>query len=143
MPPPNSVSSSPPFDAPDMPPTDDSSLRKRTISEKAASGPSSASPPPSAAHTSTSPKRSFTPFLLLVSLALSGYYAYSNSWFDGVEALTESYALCTRDGAHIHTLDPENPRVECLVVNGSKFTSVGSLGASLTLIACHRRDRSQ
>lgn len=143
MPRPSSVPSSPSSDAPDMPPADDSSLRKRTISEKAPSGPSPVSPAPAATHASTSSGRSFTPFLILVSLALSGYYAYSNSWFDGVEALTESYALCSRDGAHIHTLDPENPRVECLVVNGSKFTSVGSLGASLTLIACHRRDRSQ
>ncbi|KAI0818459.1 amidohydrolase family-domain-containing protein [Trametes gibbosa] len=113
-----------------MPAPEDSALRKRTPPEK--SSPSSSPPPspaaPSASLSSTSSGRSTTILLAFISLALSSYFVYSK-WdsFAFPDPLSDSYAICSREGAQIYTLDADNPRAQCLVVHGSKFTSTGSL----------------
>ena len=124
-----------PSDASDMPPpSDDSPLRKRTPSEK----------PPSSRDTPVNPAQSpshgvpnastRTSKLLvaIISLTLTSYFAYNKLGNIGQPtSLSEPYALCSREGAHIYTLDAKNPRVQCLVVNGSKFTLSGSLSEQL------------
>lgn len=113
-----------------MPPSDDSALRKRTTSEKQ----SSAHSPPAATPSASYPAKasgSFPKLLLaFVSIALSTYFAYTKFSLAAFDALSDSYALCSREGAQIYTLDPEKPRAQCLVVHGSTFTSTGSLGTS-------------
>jgi hypothetical protein len=42
--------------------------------------------------------------------------------------LPDAYALCTRSGAHIYTVDPDFPRVQCMVVQGSHIVDVGAIG---------------
>jgi len=39
-----------------------------------------------------------------------------------------SYAICSRDGSWIYTLDELNPRTQCLVVRGSYIVDSGTLG---------------
>ncbi|KAH9851483.1 amidohydrolase family-domain-containing protein [Lenzites betulinus] len=113
-----------------MPPSDDSSLRKRTpADQKSASPPASPPPAPAAqpAPPSTSSGRS-TLLLVFVSLALSSYFVYSK--WDSLgfpDDLSDSYAICSREGAGIYTLDTDTPRAQCLVVHKSKFTNTGSL----------------
>jgi len=42
--------------------------------------------------------------------------------------LPDAYALCSRSGAHIYTVDPDFPRVQCMVVQGSHIVDVGAIG---------------
>jgi hypothetical protein len=42
--------------------------------------------------------------------------------------LPDAYALCSRSGAHIYTIDPDYPRVQCMVVQGSHIVDVGAIG---------------
>jgi hypothetical protein len=42
--------------------------------------------------------------------------------------LPDAYALCSRSGAHIYTVDPDYPRVQCMVVQGSHIVDVGAIG---------------
>ena len=75
-----------------------------------------------------------------LSLALSGYFFYGSlSPHSQHAALADSYALCSREGDQIYTVDPDEPRAQCLVVHGGKFASTGSLGASTT---CGRPSRT-
>ena len=46
----------------------------------------------------------------------------------GRAALPDAYALCSRSGAHIYTVDPDYPRVQCMVVQGSQIVDVGAIG---------------
>ncbi|KAI9458558.1 amidohydrolase family-domain-containing protein [Russula earlei] len=41
--------------------------------------------------------------------------------------LPDAYALCSRSGAHIYTVDPEYPRAQCMVVQGSHIVDVGAI----------------
>ncbi|KAI0036858.1 amidohydrolase family-domain-containing protein [Vararia minispora EC-137] len=43
------------------------------------------------------------------------------------QPLPQAYALCSRSGAAIYTVDPERPRAQCMVVNGTLIQDVGSL----------------
>lgn len=47
--------------------------------------------------------------------------------------LPQTYALCSPDG-RILTVDETNPEVECLVVDGSNFSDIGSL--SMDMFTC-------
>jgi hypothetical protein len=42
--------------------------------------------------------------------------------------LPDAYALCSRSGAHIYTVDPDFPRAQCMVVQGSYIVDVGAIG---------------
>ena len=42
--------------------------------------------------------------------------------------LQDAYALCSRSGSHIYTVDPDHPRVQCMVVQGSYIVDVGTIG---------------
>jgi len=42
--------------------------------------------------------------------------------------LPDAYALCSRSGAHIYTVDPGYPRAQCMVVQGSHIVDVGAIG---------------
>jgi hypothetical protein len=42
--------------------------------------------------------------------------------------LQDAYALCSRSGSHIYTVDPDYPRVQCMVVQGSYIVDVGTIG---------------
>ncbi|KAI9059098.1 hypothetical protein FKP32DRAFT_1614248 [Trametes sanguinea] len=119
-----------------MPPSDDSHLRKRATPEKASQSDDNSPParPQPASHAPSKSSGRVSKVLLgLVSLALSSYFAYTrlSSWGE-LDPLSESYALCSREGEQIYTLDAQNPRVQCLVVHGSKFTSIGSLDQVLS-----------
>ncbi|KAI0351006.1 hypothetical protein OH77DRAFT_1411838 [Trametes cingulata] len=116
-----------------MSPSDDSRLRKRALPDKSSLSAHSIPSPRPASHDSTkSPGRGPKLLLALASLALS-YFAYTKFYdLQRPHALSESYALCSREGAQVYTLDPENPRAQCLVVHGSKFTSTGSLDQVLS-----------
>jgi hypothetical protein len=42
--------------------------------------------------------------------------------------LPDAYALCSRSGSHIYTVDPDYPRAQCMVVQGSYIVDVGTMG---------------
>src|SRR5258707_5894781 len=42
--------------------------------------------------------------------------------------LPDAYALCSRSGANIYTVDPNYPRAQCMVVQGSYIVDVGAIG---------------
>ncbi|KAN0134017.1 Amidohydrolase family domain containing protein [Lactarius tabidus] len=41
--------------------------------------------------------------------------------------LPDAYALCSRSGSHIYTVDPDYPRAQCMVVQGSYIVDVGTM----------------
>ncbi|KAH9998500.1 amidohydrolase family-domain-containing protein [Russula compacta] len=41
--------------------------------------------------------------------------------------LPDAYALCSRSGTHIYTVDPDYPRAQCMVVQGSHIVDVGAI----------------
>lgn len=41
--------------------------------------------------------------------------------------LSDAYALCSRSGANIYTVDPNYPRAQCMVVQGSYIVDVGAI----------------
>jgi hypothetical protein len=46
----------------------------------------------------------------------------------GRAPLPDAYALCSRSGAHIYTVDTAYPRAQCMVVQGSYIVDVGAIG---------------
>ena len=46
----------------------------------------------------------------------------------GSVPLPDAYALCSRSGAYIYTVDPDYPRAQCMVVQGSYIVDVGAIG---------------
>ncbi|KAH9994002.1 amidohydrolase family-domain-containing protein [Russula vinacea] len=45
----------------------------------------------------------------------------------GRAPLPDAYALCSRSGAHIYTVDTAYPRAQCMVVQGSYIVDVGAI----------------
>ncbi|EIM82980.1 uncharacterized protein STEHIDRAFT_102473 [Stereum hirsutum FP-91666 SS1] len=41
-------------------------------------------------------------------------------------SLRDTYAVCSKEGPNIYTVDPANPRVQCLVVDGKTILDTGS-----------------
>ena len=41
--------------------------------------------------------------------------------------LPDAYALCSRTGSHIYTVDPDYPRAQCMVVQGSYIVDIGTI----------------
>ncbi|TFK83915.1 hypothetical protein K466DRAFT_497548 [Polyporus arcularius HHB13444] len=110
-----------------MSPANDPRLRRRTTPEKAGT------PEPAPSSTPQPTSGSTSKVLLgVLSIAFSAYVVYDKftASTDHTQApLPDAYALCSREGAHpqIYTVDPENPRAQCLLVHGDKFLSAGSL----------------
>ncbi|KAF9245006.1 amidohydrolase family-domain-containing protein [Melanogaster broomeanus] len=63
-------------------------------------------------------------FVILLSLASSVALWLCQS---GPVAVTSSYAVCSRAGAKIYTVDDNNPAVQCLVVHDAFIVDTGSL----------------
>ena len=66
-------------------------------------------------------------FLIFLSVAMSAFF-----WFHTrvPSAAINCYAICSRTGARIYTVDDANPTVQCLVVRDEFIVDTGSLGAS-------------
>ncbi|KAI8975925.1 amidohydrolase family-domain-containing protein [Trametes punicea] len=116
-----------------MPLADDSHLRKRTASEKTSKSESLVPSSQAVSHTSPKVPGPISRFLGLVSLVLLFYLVYRKlNVYGKPYVLPDSFALCSREGPQIYTLDAQNPRVQCLVVNGSQFTTIGSFDQVLS-----------
>ncbi|TBU22980.1 amidohydrolase family-domain-containing protein [Dichomitus squalens] len=115
-----------------MSPVVETPLRKRSTSEKLdSSAGRNAATSQSASHAEfASTGRTGKVLLGLVSLTLSSYFIYDKlaTSLSRNDPLAESYALCSREGAQqIYSVDPGNPRPECILVHQDKFISTGSL----------------
>lgn len=71
--------------------------------------------------------------LILLSVSLSAFVwcRYNTP----VSDVPTSYALCSRDGDNIYTVDSSAPVAQCLVVRDGLFVDVGSLGQSRPRLA--------
>lgn len=61
--------------------------------------------------------------LLAVTLIV---YAY----FQSPEAVSSSYAICSKDGKRIYTVDAQNSQTQCIVIRGSFIVDTGLLRRS-------------
>lgn len=65
--------------------------------------------------------------IFVISLAASvACFLYSRKHLP----LPNSYAICSRSGAHIYTVDEVVPKVQCLVIDESFIVDSGYLGMS-------------
>lgn len=70
--------------------------------------------------------RLFTRILYAVSAGAALFYiSFLNT--RGID-LPHTYALCSKDGPNIYTVDPAKPQVECIAIQGSEILSTGSFG---------------
>lgn len=76
----------------------------------------------------TSTKFSGSIFAALAYLAVGAAYLALKK-INGPAPLPDTYGLCSKDGADIYTVDPEKPRVQCIVVEGARLIDRGSMGA--------------
>jgi hypothetical protein len=76
----------------------------------------------------TSNKSGHRSFIILVGILALAIYAYLAS--RSSMALSESYALCSRDGNNIYTVDEKNSQTQCIVVHGSYIIDTGALRKS-------------
>jgi hypothetical protein len=67
-------------------------------------------------------------FLILVPILVLSIYIYFTS--QSSTALSDTYALCSRDGNNIYTVDEKNSRTQCIVVHGSYIVDTGTLRKS-------------
>jgi hypothetical protein len=65
-------------------------------------------------------------FVVLLSLASSLAIWVCKG---GPEVLASNYAVCSRVGAKVYTVDDNNPTVQCLVVHDAFIVDTGSLGS--------------
>ncbi|KAF8230148.1 hypothetical protein L208DRAFT_1438505 [Tricholoma matsutake] len=70
----------------------------------------------------TSGNRSFVILFLILALSIYAYFASKSS-----KALSNSYALCSRDGNKIYTVDDMNTQTQCIVVHDSYIVDTGAL----------------
>ncbi|KAF8891698.1 amidohydrolase family-domain-containing protein [Infundibulicybe gibba] len=75
--------------------------------------------------------------ILLVVLVLSGFSTYVSLRSKTTLILPKSYAVCSREGAKIYTVDQNNSQTECIVVHHKYIVDSG------TLIDVKRRWRAQ
>ena len=76
----------------------------------------------------TSNKSGRRSFVILVGILVLIIYAYLAS--QSSTALSHSYALCSRDGNNIYTVDENNSQTQCIVVHGSYIVDTGALRKS-------------
>lgn len=75
-----------------------------------------------------------TRLLFIISTGLSLVYL---AFFTRQQApLPDAYALCSRDGQYIYTVDPVKPKVQCIVVQDSEIFDTGSIGMLEPYISC-------
>ncbi len=65
-------------------------------------------------------------FMVFASVIVSTYLFLR--YYPTHDSLPTSYALCSREGAKIYTVDSTVPNVQCIVVHNSNFVDVGPLG---------------
>lgn len=70
--------------------------------------------------------------LVLVSISIAAVFILRTS-LAGTD-IPQSYALCSRDGNNIYTVDTVAPRVQCLVVQDGKFVDTGSVGEHYVIL---------
>lgn len=63
-------------------------------------------------------------FMVSVAISCAVFFFYRKQQI----LLPESYALCSRSGQNIYTVDHFNSRVQCVVVHRSEIVDTGSLG---------------
>lgn len=64
--------------------------------------------------------------LIFSSLAVSAFFwVYKRVPLASVN----SYAICSRSGARVYTVDDDNPTAQCLVIQDEFIVDTGSLGA--------------
>jgi hypothetical protein len=86
-------------------------------------------------HKPTGQKTPSTPTSFKLGLyVVVGYVAVAASWLLSHKLaqptpLAGVYALCSREGAKIYTVDSKLPNVQCVVVHNSTIVDRGSLGA--------------
>jgi len=73
----------------------------------------------------TSNKSGPRSFVILVGILALVIYAYLAS--QSSTALSDSYALCSREGNSIYTVDEKNSQTQCIVVHGSYIVDTGAL----------------
>ena len=66
--------------------------------------------------------------LLYVTSAILSIYCVAIVGGRRRAPVPDAYALCSRSGANIYTVDPNNPRAQCMVVQGSYIVDVGAIG---------------
>lgn len=94
-----------------------------------------ARPGDSSSRSKSTPFR-FSTASLLEILAGSAFLAAVSFFFVGAPEknetpLPETYALCSRGGPKIYTVDDNNSKAECLVIQGSIIIDVGRKGESV------------
>jgi hypothetical protein len=111
-----------------------SALHQRPVSANKAINPmqkqeavQSKKPPKISSSLQHKPKSSGRIYLLLSVVALAGFlFLFSRT----PSALSDSYALCSRDGAKIYTVDETNSQTQCIVVQNSYIIDTGALRES-------------
>lgn len=106
-------------------------LRQRPLSvEKSIDGSQKVDEPQINGHVyNPRPKSSFALngcLLLLLSALATSVFLYQTTSI----TTSGSYALCSREGQHIYTVDETNSRAQCVVVHDSHIVNTGSLGWS-------------
>ena len=92
----------------------------KPIIEKAANGDSVAPIP--------APRTHLLIRLLYFTSAILSVYCVAIVGGQRRAPLPDAYALCSRSGANIYTVDPNYPRAQCMVVQGSYIVDVGAIG---------------
>lgn len=112
---------------------DMSDLRRRAkIEEKLEGKPSDAPGAQSPIHT---PGRGGRVLTVLIFVSLVGVtWILSRS---GSVSSQESYALCSRDGAKIYTVDEHDYKVQCIVVHGHLIVDRGTLCEFMGRLPCY------
>jgi hypothetical protein len=67
-------------------------------------------------------------YITLAVAVLLSFVAFNSPW--NSRSLPQTYALCSRGGKKVYTVDVENTQVECLLVSGSHIVGSGDLGMS-------------
>ncbi len=107
-----------------------SKLRQRSIGPEKRQGESISTPPASISSTVERqlPRTLYYIAALSVTTSLLFLIWRHSTMRDTLTRLPEAYALCSRSGAQVYTVDEANPRVRCFVVNDSRFIAIGTLG---------------
>lgn len=78
-------------------------------------------------------------FYVIIILGAVTLSALTYTYLETSSVSVTAYALCSRDGHSVYTVDAKNARTQCLVVHNSMIVDTGSLGKifcrSLLLLA--------
>jgi hypothetical protein len=73
-----------------------------------------------------------------VATALLAVVLAAYAYFQSPKAVSGSYALCSRDGNKIYTVDAHNSRTQCIVIHGSYIIDTGLLRAFADIKLLHK-----